>query len=447
MQTKELVKTPEEAVAWIHSRLKFGARPGLIRVKALLSRLKNPEKGQHFIHIAGTNGKGSSVKFLANLLEEIGLTVGTFTSPYIVSFNERIQINGKFISEEDLLTYVQYLQPIVWEMDEEEALAGITEFEINTALALLYFKDRVDVAIMEVGLGGLYDSTNVITPIVSGISTIGYDHMDILGDTLEKIAFQKAGIIKPEVPVVTGNISQEALDIIQQQAEKKQSTLYAYEKDYQVVFKKDLALGERFSYSFLNQHLEKLDIPLMGRHQVENAAFALTLFFLYCQRMHYQWQEKEIRQGLLNTKWPARMEVLCQQPLILLDGAHNDHAVKRLVENIKTRFKDREVWLLYSSLKTKDISEMLKDFKKIPHSHLVVTTFDYPKTLNLEDLQVLKTKGYKVAPSFEVAIEEIIQNMDESDVFIITGSLYFSSQVRPLFQKGGKFYDSQRLNF
>lgn len=447
MQEKKLVETPEEAVAWIHSRLKFGSRPGLLRIEELLRRLGHPEKDQRFIHIAGTNGKGSSVKFLANLLEEIGLTVGTFTSPYIVSFNERIQINGEFMPEEDLLTYVRKIQPDVFEMDEDEKISGITEFEINTVLALLYFKNRVDVAVMEVGLGGLYDSTNVITPVVSGISTIGYDHMNILGDTLEKIAFQKAGIIKPEIPVVTGNISKEAMGVIKEQAKENRSFLYAYEKDYQVKFEKDLAFGESFSYEFTPHHFKKLEIPLIGRHQVENAAFALTLFFVYCQKFNYQVSEKEIRKGLLQTKWPARMEVLRKEPLILLDGAHNDHAVKRLVENMKTRFKGREIWLLYSSLKTKDIADMLKDFKKIPNSHLVVTTFDYPKTLTEEDLKDLAGKGYEVRFEFEEAIEEILQNMDESDVFLITGSLYFSSQVRPLFQKGGKFYVSEGSDF
>ena len=198
----------EEAIAWIHSRKKFGSRPGLERIQALLDKVDNPEKKVPVIHIAGTNGKGSTVAYLRSILIEAGVTVGSFTSPYIEEFNERIAIDAQPIPDNQLIVYVEKYQPIVAELDRDPAISGITEFEILTAIMLDYFAtEQVDVAIVEVGLGGLLDSTNVVKPILTAITTIGYDHMDVLGDTLNEIAGQKAGIIKKNVPVVTGKIT------------------------------------------------------------------------------------------------------------------------------------------------------------------------------------------------------------------------------------------------
>ncbi|WP_071130662.1 bifunctional folylpolyglutamate synthase/dihydrofolate synthase [Enterococcus timonensis] len=436
MSSIEKITNVKEAIDWLHGRLKFGLRPGLLRIETLLDRLGNPEADQKFIHIAGTNGKGSTVKFLANMLEETGLTVGTFTSPFIIRFNERIQINGEFISDEELLFLIQKILPFVAEMDQDEELKGLTEFEINTVLGFLYFQDKVDVAVIEVGLGGLLDSTNVLTPTLTGITTIGYDHMDILGNTLPEIATQKAGIIKQNIPVVTGNIVPEALNTIKEIAKNHHSQVIAFAKDYQVTFEKDELQGERLGFSMDDWQISHIHIPLIGRHQVENAGMAMALFITYCQKEQIHFAARDIQNGLMKTVWPARMEVLQEDPLILLDGAHNDHAVKRLVENIKVRFKNREIWLLYSSIVTKDIDLMLLDLKKIPHSHLLVTTFDYPKAMSLDDLKNLAAKGFDVRENWAGALREILQQMDENDVVIICGSLYFSSQVREIFVGG-----------
>ncbi len=191
----------EEAIAWIHSRKKLGSLPGLERIQALLDKVDNPEKKVPVIHIAGTNGKGSTVAYLRSILIEAGVTVGSFTSPYIEEFNERIAIDAKPIPDNQLIQYVKKYQPIVAELDQDPAISGITEFEILTAIMLDYFAtEQVDVAIVEVGLGGLLDSTNVVKSILTAITTIGYDHMDVLGDTLNEIAEQKAGIIKKMYP-------------------------------------------------------------------------------------------------------------------------------------------------------------------------------------------------------------------------------------------------------
>lgn len=284
--------TIEEAIDWVHSRLPFGSRPGLDRVEALLKRVGNPEEKVPTIHIAGTNGKGSTVTYLRCMLEELGLTVGTFTSPYIEHFNERIAINGHGITDDHIIQYVERYQELIEEMDQQPESAGITEFETLTVMALDYFLDeQVDIAIIEVGLGGLLDSTNVVKPLLTAITTIGKDHTEILGDTLEKIAFQKAGIIKETIPVVTGNIEEEAFIVIDEVAREKHSKVYRYDKDYKVEYlHPDKNWGEVFHFYGESGKLPNVKVPLLGRHQVENAAVAIQLFIFIvkCSKSIFQ---------------------------------------------------------------------------------------------------------------------------------------------------------------
>ena len=311
--------TIEEAIEWIHSRLPFGSRPGLDRINALLEKIDHPENKVPTIHIAGTNGKGSTVTYLRCLLEEMGLKVGTFTSPYIESFNERIAINGQPISDEQLITYVEKYQPIIQELDQITEVTGITEFETLTGMALDYFvNEQVDIAVVEVGLGGLLDSTNVVKPLLTGITTIGKDHTEILGETIAEIAYQKAGIIKEKVPVVTGNICADALAVIEKVAQEKQSPIFRFGKEYQVEYlHPDTQWGEVFNFYGEMGKLTKIKVPLLGRHQVENAAVAIQLFDKYCQLQHLPFKERDITQGLAKAQWPARMERLSDEPLIV----------------------------------------------------------------------------------------------------------------------------------
>lgn len=424
----------EETIDWIHSRKKFGSRPGLERVQALLDKAGNPEKQVPVIHIAGTNGKGSTVAYLRSILAAAGLTVGSFTSPYIEEFNERIAINGDPIADDDLIRWVEHYQPFVAELDEEPEISGITEFEVLTALALDYFLDQqVDVAIVEVGLGGLLDSTNVVEPILTAITTIGYDHTDILGETLPEIAHQKAGIIKKNIPVVTGNIPAEALTVIKEKAKAEQAAIYQYDKDYHVKYlQPDGSWGERFDFTSERGRLSKVKVSLLGRHQIENAGIAILLYQLYCQQKHLPFEEKAVRNGLLAAEWPARMEKISDEPLVILDGAHNDHAIKRLVDNMKREFGQYKIHLLFSALETKDVDSMLEDLRKIPHVHIYITTFDYPKSLNLSRYDDQETDQFSVVSLWQFGLAEILESMDDEDLLLVTGSLYFVSEVRQL---------------
>lgn len=419
--------TIETALEWIHSRLKFNIRPGLTRIEALLKLLENPEKELSMLHIAGTNGKGSTVAFTRGILEQLGLTVATFTSPFIETFGERMAINGHPIPDEKLIKYVEQLKPLVEEMDKDERLAGITEFEIITALAFRYFADEhVDVALIEVGLGGLLDSTNVIQPVATAITTIGMDHMDILGDTLEKIAAQKAGIIKPYTPLVTGKIADEALAVIAETAQTNQAKHYQYGIDYQV----EILENERFNYKDDEIYLLNLEKSLLGLHQIDNAALAVKLTMVYAHKVGLSLSEEAIRVGLRRTFWPARMEEVSQAPLTLLDGAHNVHAMQRLLENLKNEFSGRKITILFSALVTKDITEMIKMLQTVDNSKLILTTFDYPKALKLEDFAYLEKENVTLAEDWKSTYAALKENLHEDDVLLMTGSLYFVSQIR-----------------
>lgn len=419
--------TIETALEWIHSRLKFNIRPGLTRIEALLKLLGNPEKELSMIHVAGTNGKGSTVAFTRGILEQLDLTVATFTSPFIATFGERMAINGHPIPDDKLIMYVEQLKPFVEEMDKDESLAGITEFEIITALAFRYFADEhVDVALIEVGLGGLLDSTNVIQPVATAITTIGMDHMDILGDTLEKIAAQKAGIIKPNTPLVTGKIADEALAVIAQTAQKNQAQHYKYGIDYQV----EILENERFNYKDDEIHLLNLQKALLGLHQIDNAALAVKLTMVYAQKVGLSLSEEAIRKGLKRTFWPARMEEISRAPLTLLDGAHNVHAMQRLLENLKNEFSGRKITILFSALVTKDITEMIKMLQTVDNSELILTTFDYPKALKLEDFTYLEKENVALAEDWKSTYSALKANLQKDDVLLMTGSLYFMSQIR-----------------
>ncbi|BDM76106.1 bifunctional folylpolyglutamate synthase/dihydrofolate synthase [Lactococcus garvieae] len=419
--------TIETALGWIHSRLKFNIRPGLTRIEALLKLLGNPEKELSMLHIAGTNGKGSTVAFTRGILEQLGLTVATFTSPFIETFGERMAINGHPIPDEKLIKYVGQLKPLVEEMDKDARLAGITEFEIITALAFRYFADEhVDVALIEVGLGGLLDSTNVIQPVATAITTIGMDHMDILGDTIEKIAAQKAGIIKPYTPLVTGKIADEALAVIAETAQTNQAKHYQYGIDYQV----EILENERFNYKDDEIHLLNLEKSLLGLHQIDNAVLAVKLTMVYAHKVGLSLSEEAIREGLRRTFWPARMEEVSQAPLTLLDGAHNVHAMQRLLENFKNEFSGRKITILFSALVTKDIAEMIKMLQTVENSKLILTTFDYPKALKLEDFAYLEKKNVTLAEDWKSTYAALKENLHKDDVLLMTGSLYFMSQIR-----------------
>lgn len=405
---------------------------GLERMVELLALRGNPHLKLKVIHIGGTNGKGSTIAFLKNLLEKLGLRVGVFSSPYLIHYTDQISINGKSISEARLEALMADYQSLL----EGEAVAnlqGTTEFEIITAIAYDYFaSEQVDVAIMEVGMGGLLDSTNVCQPILTGITTIGLDHVALLGDTLEVIAEQKAGIIKQGMPLVTGRIAPEALTVIDRIAEGKDAPRLAYGTDYQVRHQESVVTGEVFDYTSAVRQ-GRFQTSLLGLYQIENAGMAIALLDTFCQEDGRELASNDfLGQALEETSWPGRLEIVSRDPLMILDGAHNPHAIKALLVTLQERFADHHKEILFTCIKTKALEDMLDLLGAMPDTELTLTHFADSRAT---DESVLKEAAKSRNLSYQDWHDFLDQNLtdkkeEKQTVRIVTGSLYFLSQVR-----------------
>lgn len=404
---------------------------GLERMEELLALRGNPHLKLKVIHIGGTNGKGSTITFLKNMLEKIGLRVGVFSSPYLVHYTNQIAINGESIPEVRLETLMAEYRSLL-EGEYASALQGTTEFEIITALAYDYFaSEQVDVAIMEVGMGGLLDSTNVCQPMLTGITTIGLDHVALLGDTLEAIAEQKAGIIKLGIPLVTGNIVPEALAVIDQIAKAKQASRLAYGEDYQVSHHESVETGEIFDYSS-SVRQGRFQTGLLGLHQIENAGMALALLDSYCKETGQKLPDNAlVAQALEETSWPGRLEVIYREPLMILDGAHNPHAIKALLATLKERFTDYQKEILFTCIKTKALEDMLDLLETLPDTKITLTHFEDSRATDEKVLkEMADSRNLNYQSWQEFLDKKLSENEEKKTVRIITGSLYFLAQVR-----------------
>lgn len=405
---------------------------GLERMVELLALRGNPHLKLKVLHIGGTNGKGSTIAFLKKMLEKLGLRVGVFSSPYLIHYTDQISINGESISEARLEALMADYQSLL----EGEAVAnlqGTTEFEIITALAYDYFaSEQVDVAIMEVGMGGLLDSTNVCQPILTGITTIGLDHVALLGDTLEAIAEQKAGIIKQGMPLVTGRIAPEALTVIDRIAEGKDAPRLAYGTDYQVRHQESVVTGEVFDYTSAVRQ-GRFQTSLFGLYQIENAGMAIALLDTFCQEDGRELASNDfLGQALEETSWPGRLEIVSRDPLMILDGAHNPHAIKALLVTLQERFADYHKEILFTCIKTKALGDMLDLLGAMPDTELTLTHFADSRAT---DESVLKEAAKSRNLSYQDWHDFLEQNLtdkkeEKQTVRIVTGSLYFLSQVR-----------------
>ncbi|HEL2733361.1 TPA: bifunctional folylpolyglutamate synthase/dihydrofolate synthase [Streptococcus suis] len=387
------------------------------KIEYALELLGNPQFAVPVIHVAGTNGKGSTIAFLRQLFQTHGLRVGSFVSPHMVSMHDRICIDSQPISDHDFQHYLQK----VYDLEQEVATRyePFRYFEVMVLIMFLYFQDQQpDLALVEVGIGGLLDTTNVVAPALSVITSIGMDHQDLLGSTLREIAEQKAGIIKENVPVVLGPLSPETTAICRHIAQDKQASVHQF--------------GQEFTYKagqFSNADIDlsELVLGLAGHHQEENAAVALQTFLLYMTNIQKDIQPQLIQQALAQTNWPGRLELVAQEPKIYLDGAHNVPAIERLIEFIQEQ--EEPVTILFSALRRKDFQEMLELLEeKLPHTALVLTSFAYDGALSEENRQ-----GRDYVENYQQFIED--WQSSEQGILIVTGSLYFISEVRRIFKK------------
>ncbi|MBT2636341.1 folylpolyglutamate synthase/dihydrofolate synthase family protein [Bacillus sp. ISL-39] len=428
-----MFNTYEQAIDWIHARLRLGMKPGLSRMEWMLERMDHPERRIKTIHVGGTNGKGSTVTFLRSILQTAGYRVGTFTSPYFEQFNERISINGQPISDQELLELTNAIKPLADELDHTE-LGGPTEFEVITAMSLYYFAKMspVDVVIYEVGLGGRFDSTNVIHPLLSIITSIGLDHTAILGDTYEQIAFEKAGIIKNGVSTITGVEQPEALDVIRRKALESKSPMYHLGDEFTTGSRESLERGEKFSFSSMFGQLKNLKTSMIGSYQVDNAACAVMASQVLANYYSFMIEEEHIREGLIEAYWPGRLEIVSETPLVLIDGAHNEEGINALASEINSRFADKRISILFAALKDKKLDKMIATLEEAA-DQLTFTTFDFPRAASAEELMEVGSNkvNNNLAVDYQDFLSVKINELNEDEILIVTGSLYFLSEAKP----------------
>jgi len=433
------LQTYVEAVNWINGLIPFGIRPGLERIETLMAQLGNPHRRLKFIHVAGTNGKGSTCAFLTSVLLQAGYDVGTFTSPYITKFTNRFQYNGEDIPEETLLKIANRLHPLVGEM-ASTPLGSPTMFEVSTALALLYYAEECypDVVVWETGLGGRMDVTNIVTPVVSVITNIGMDHTDVLGDTVEAIAWEKAGIIKPGVPVVTCASQPEAIKVITDRAQELRSTAYV--------------AGQQFSYRRVDRDessqtihftgpFRELDIRICmkGTYQCDNAAGALMALEVLRQYMAFVLEDKDLVQGFEHAFWAGRFEKVVDDPRIVLDGAHNPEGAESLAQSIKDVYPHKRLNLMMGMLANKHHEAYLQHILPLVDT-LILTEPDFRRKMDAAKLQDVVERvrpGFAkkeleiiVEPDWVKALELLKSRTEAEDLGVVSGTLYLIADVR-----------------
>ncbi|HCW36464.1 bifunctional folylpolyglutamate synthase/dihydrofolate synthase [Mammaliicoccus sciuri] len=415
-----------DSLHWIHERTKFGIKPGVKRMKWMLDKLGNPEEKIQAVHVVGTNGKGSTVSYLREALVANKYKIGTFTSPFIVTFNERISINGTPITDDELVELVQIVKPISERLESETDLGPATEFEIITLMMFVYFGTvhPVDFVIIEAGLGALNDSTNVFQPIMTVLTSIGLDHTNILGDTYMDIAREKAGVIKPSVPLVYAIKPKDALHFVREVVEKNYNKGLELDRDFHV-----LSDNTEFTYRYGSYELENIQLKMIGQHQHENAALAITTLIEMYQRGMIQLNFNTMIEAIEHTTWSGRIEKVQEQPLILIDGAHNKESIDALVDTLKQYYSDKKIDVLFAAIDGKPIGKMMNSIEEIAN-RFYVTTFDFPKALPIDAVyDYLEHHHIEKVQDYPQFIEKY-----DGELLVVTGSLYFISEVRKLFK-------------
>ena len=415
----------KEALEYINGVSWLGSKPGLERVRELLERLGRPQDGQKYIHIAGTNGKGSCAALLSSVLKCCGYKTGLFTSPYLFRFNERMQINGKQIEDEALADIVSRIKPAAEAMEQHP-----TEFELMTAAALLWFKEQsCDIAVLETGLGGRLDATNVIdSPEVSVIMNIGLDHTEVLGNTLEQIAAEKAGIIKPGRPCVMYQQSESVTEVIRRRCRELGSKLTA--ADFSKIDREfDSIYGQSFSYKG-----EHYALPLLGEHQLKNAAVALEAVE-QLKELGWKLEQGDVEHGVYAVSWPGRFEIVHEEPMFVVDGGHNPQCAQTVRDNLLNYFPETHRVLLVGMLSDKDWAGTL-DILNEAAAEFVATTPDSPRALPAGELaEYLENYGkpVQVRPDIKEAVGAAMDAAGEEGMVCAVGSLYSVGPIRACF--------------
>lgn len=420
--------TYEQAVEKIHSLLTFGSRPGLDRMRIFLERLGNPQDKLQYIHIAGTNGKGSVCAVLSAVLAEAGYKTGLFISPYITDFRERIQINNQMISKEILADAVEKTFPIIEKLREDGVI--ITEFEYVNALQFyIHANENCDLVVLETGLGGLLDCTNtILPPLCSVITTIGLDHTAILGSTLEEIAWQKCGIIKSGSVAVTSRQTEGAMSVIECTCKSRNVPLFRSESAEIKV------ISESLESTVFEYDREELELHLVGEHQLENAKTALTALKVLCDSGKINVSKKALKSGVAKAVNPARLELMSKNPVVLLDGAHNPNGIEALSNAVKKYLPNRKRLCLMGMLADKDSAGSIKLLEGL-FEEVITVTVDNPRTLTAQELAEKCRQHFPFVTAFDdnkKALDYALKKAEKEKIpLVICGSLYLAGELRP----------------
>ena len=405
-----------ETLNFIHSFKGNGRRPQLERMRWLLKQAGDPQSHYPTVHIVGTNGKGSTTSYLQNILTKSGYQVGTFTSPYITRFNERISINGTEIPDKDLISLVAKAQVILNDLEEHTNFGRPTEFELVTLLMFLYFDlKQVDMAIIEAGIGGRLDSTNVLSPELAICTSIGFDHTETLGNSLLDIANHKAGVMRENTPILLGRVSAEVEHFFNQKSYDLQAPLAIIDREIQLLPKDN----QTIQISYDHWESPNLKLPMLGQHQENNAGLAVTAAHLLAQTFP-KITDKSTQEGIEETHWPGRSEWIGNN--IYLDGAHNPQGIASLKQVLKDNFANRRVHILFAGLRRKPLADLLEELRDYD---ITVTSFDFFEALPLDDYP----KDFKRAADYRDWLAQA-ESSNSDDLFVVTGSLYFISAVR-----------------
>lgn len=429
--------TYPEALKYIYDLDKYGIKLGLKNIEYLLFLLGNPHQKLNIIHVGGTNGKGSTSSLICSILKSAGFKVGLYTSPHLVDFTERMKINYRSINQKKVATLLERIKPLVEKVAHTPYYTHPTFFEVITAMAFIYFfEEKVDFLVLEVGLGGRLDATNVCEPLISVITHIDYDHMDKLGNSLEEIAREKGGIIKSGGIVITSNQFEKVDQEINKIARQRNSIIYKVGREikYEII-KSDLK-GIIFNLHGIYNNYINLPTPLLGRHQAENAATAITAVeALKIKGICIS--EKEIRDGLEKVKWPGRLEIIQKNPMIVLDGAHNPNGMKVVRQTLEEIFYYHRLVLVLGIFADKDYKEMIKIIA--PLADLIIATkaknprATPPQIIAKEAAQYIDRNKIMVTKNIPQAIDYAIFNSNEDDLICITGSLYTVGEAKRYF--------------
>ncbi len=444
---KKYIETYDQALDFIYSKIDFSFTKqqryseevfNLDRMRIFMQQLGNPQNTYKTVHVAGTKGKGSISAMIASTLLTSGYRTGFYSSPHMIDYTERIQVNGNPIPQEGFIRTINQMYPLIQESQ------GLTTFEITTAVAFQYFKEmQIDIGVIEVGLGGRLDATNIINPEVSVIASISLDHMGILGNTLEAIAGEKAGIIKKDIPVVVSPQKASVVAVFEQFVMEKKAPLIKSNEIIEFTDRKSDLVNQQFkiiypcniSKDIKSQLKEKiqLSIPLLGKHQMENAGTAFCALKVL-QEKGYAITDQTIQKGFQTVFWPGRFEILRKNPFLIIDAAHNNDSSQRLVETVQELFPDKKIILLFGASEDKDIQGMLNNFSKITRL-IILTRSTHPRAAKPEIIQpILQTLSCDtiIIEDIQQALEFALEQIQKEDIILASGSAFVAAAIREL---------------